>query len=402
MDIGGKTVFLRVDFNMPLDKNTLQILDTTRMKRVLPTIKELVNKKAKTVIIAHQGRKGSWDFTSMKQHAEAMQKLLGKPVHFVDDIHGSKAQQAIKNMQPGDVLFLDNVRKLDYETEKKTPQEHAQTPFIQDLYPLGDLFVNDAFAAAHRPQCSLIGFTAMLPSCVGRLMEKELRTLSKVVKEPEKPCVFLFGGAKFSDIIVTIERILQNNTADRVLLTGLPANAFLKAKGYQLGERNEQALLEEGSPEQFDEIKQLLIDYDDVIDFPTDFAIEEAGQRREIGLNDLPSSRPLFDIGGETIKKYEDVLRQAKTIFLSGPCGVFENPLFMKGTKEIFTFVSESDAFSIVGGGHTVAAVEQLGLADKISHISTGGGSLEKFMMGEKLPVVEAIKQAKMNRLVKH
>lgn len=402
MDIGGKTVFLRVDFNMPLDKNTLQILDTTRMKRVLPTIKELVNKKAKTVIIAHQGRKGSWDFTSMKQHAEAMQKLLGKPVHFVDDIHGPKAQQAIKNMQPGDVLFLDNVRKLDYETEKKTPQEHAQTPFIQDLYPLGDLFVNDAFAAAHRPQCSLIGFTAMLPSCVGRLMEKELRTLSKVVKEPEKPCVFLFGGAKFSDIIVTIERILQNNTADRVLLTGLPANAFLKAKGYQLGERNEQALLEEGSPEQFDEIKQLLIDYDDVIDLPTDFAIDEAGQRREIGLNDLPSSRPLFDIGGETIKKYEDVLRQAKTIFLSGPCGVFENPLFMKGTKEIFTFVSESDAFSIVGGGHTVAAVEQLGLADKISHISTGGGSLEKFMMGEKLPVVEAIKQAKMNRLVKH
>jgi phosphoglycerate kinase len=402
MDIGGKTVFLRVDFNMPLDKNTLHILDTTRMKRVLPTIKELVNKKAKTVIIAHQGRKGSWDFTSMKQHAEAMQRLLGKPVHFVDDIHGPKAQEAIKNMQPGDVLFLDNVRKLDYETEKKTPQEHAQTPFIQDLYPLGDLFVNDAFAAAHRPQCSLIGFTAMLPSCVGRLMEKELRTLSKVVKEPEKPCVFLFGGAKFSDIIVTIERILQNNTADRVLLTGLPANAFLKAKGYQLGERNEQALLEEGSPEQFDEIKQLLIDYDDVIDLPTDFAIESAGQRREIGLNDLPSSRPLFDIGSETIKKYEDVLRQAKTIFLSGPCGVFENPLFMRGTKEIFTFVSESDAFSIVGGGHTVAAVEQLGLADKISHISTGGGSLEKFMMGEKLPVVEAIKQAKMNRLVKH
>jgi len=402
MEVGGKTVFLRVDFNMPLDKNTLQILDTTRMKLVLPTIKELVNKKAKTVIIAHQGRKGSWDFTSMKQHAEAMQKILGKPVHFVDDIHGPKAQNTIKNMQPGDVLFLDNVRKLDYETEKKSAQEHAETPFIKELYPLGDLFVNDAFAAAHRPQCSLIGFTAMLPSCVGRLMEKELKTLSRAVKEPEKPCVFLFGGAKYSDIIVTIERILQNNTADRVLLTGLPANAFLKAKGYQLGERNEQALLEEGSPEQFDEIKQLLIDYDDVIDLPTDFGIDENGQRKEITLSELPTNKPLFDIGSDTITRYKDVLRQAKTIFLSGPCGVFENPLFMKGTKDIFTFVSESNAFSIVGGGHTVAAVKQLGLSENISHISTGGGSLEKFMMGEKLPVVEALKQAKMNRLVKH
>jgi len=402
MEVEGKTVFLRVDFNMPLDKNTLQILDTTRMKLVLPTIKELVNKKAKTVIIAHQGRKGSWDFTSMKQHAEAMQKILGKPVHFVDDIHGPKAQNTIKNMQPGDVLFLDNVRKLDYETEKKSAQEHAETPFIKELYPLGDLFVNDAFAAAHRPQCSLIGFTAMLPSCVGRLMEKELKTLSRAVKEPEKPCVFLFGGAKYSDIIVTIERILQNNTADRVLLTGLPANAFLKAKGYQLGERNEQALLEEGSPEQFDEIKQLLIDYDDVIDLPTDFGIDENGQRKEITLSELPTNKPLFDIGSDTITRYKDVLRQAKTIFLSGPCGVFENPLFMKGTKDIFTFVSESNAFSIVGGGHTVAAVKQLGLSENISHISTGGGSLEKFMMGEKLPVVEALKQAKMNRLVKH
>ncbi|MFH1013697.1 MAG: phosphoglycerate kinase [Thermoplasmatota archaeon] len=402
LNVGGKTVFLRVDFNMPLDKKTLQILDTTRMMQVLPTIKELVEKKAKTVIIAHQGRKDDWDFTNMQQHANALQKLVGKSVHFVDDIYGLKAQQAIKAMKPGDILFLDNVRNLDYETEKKTAKEHAETPFIKTLSPLGDVFVNDAFAAAHRAQCSLIGFTAVLPSCVGRLMEKELFTLSKVVKDPEKPCVFLFGGAKYSDIIVTIERILQNNTADRVLLTGLPANAFLKSKGYHLGERNEQALLKEGSPEQFDEIKQLLIDYKDVIDLPTDFAIEEQQKRKEITLDELPTNKQLFDIGSDTIHRYKEILNQAKTIFLSGPCGVFENPLYMKGTKEIFTFVANSDAFSIIGGGHTVAAVTQLGLDEKISHISTGGGALEKFMMGEKLPVIEALKQAKINPLLKH
>ncbi len=398
ISVTKKTVFLRVDFNMPLDKKTLEILDTTRMKRVLPTIKELVSKQAKTVIIAHQGRKDSWDFTSLKQHAEVFEKLLGSPVSFVEDIYGDQAKQAIKKLQPGEVLFLDNVRKLEYETSKKSAQVHAQTPFIQTLSPLGDVFVNDAFAAAHRSQCSLIGFTPLLPSCAGRLMEEEVTTLSRVMKNPEKPCVFLFGGAKYSDIIVTIERVLQNNTADQILLTGLPANAFLHAQGHDLGSGNEKALLDEGNETLFSQIKTLMENYDDAIVLPTDFGIEQNGKRNEIMIKDLPTDKALFDIGSETIKDYKKILKQAKTIFLSGPCGVFEQDIFMKGTKEIFTYVSESDAFSIVGGGHTVAAVKQLNLQDHISHISTGGGSLEKFMMGEKLPVIEALKQSKINQ----
>ena len=398
ISVTKKTVFLRVDFNMPLDKESLKILDTTRMKRVLPTVKELVSKQAKTVIIAHQGRKGSWDFTSLKQHAKVFETLLDSPVKFVEDIYKDQAQQAIKDLNPGEVLFLDNVRKLEYETEKKPAREHAKTPFIQRLAPLGDVFVNDAFAAAHRSQCSLIGFTPLLPSCVGRLMEEEVTTLSRVMQNPEKPCVFLFGGAKYSDIIVTIERVLQNNTADQILLTGLPANAFLHAQGYNLGPENKKALLEEGNEELFSEIKTLMENYDDAIVLPTDFGIEQQGKRKEINLKDLPTDQALFDIGSETITNYKKILKQAKTIFLSGPCGVFEQDIFMNGTKEIFTYVSESDAFSIVGGGHTVAAVKQLNLHDHISHISTGGGSLEKFMMGEKLPVIEALKQAKINQ----
>lgn len=399
-DVKNKTVLLRVDFNMPLDKNTLEILDTTRIKLVLPTIHELLEKNAKIVILAHQGRQGSWDFISMEKHAKALQKLLGKEVKFVDDIYGEKAQNAIKNLENKEILFLDNVRKFSGETEKKSAEEHAKSELVKNLSPLTDLFVNDAFAAAHRAQCSLIGFTAVLPSCAGRLMEKELATLEKVVKNPEKPCIFLFGGAKYSDVIVTIERVLTNKTADKVLLTGLPANAFLKAEGYNLGEKNESALLEEGKPEQFEEIKKVFTTFKDDIYLPIDFAVLENEKRKEIKLNELPSKYNLFDIGEKTIEKFKDILMNAKTVFLSGPCGVFENPLFRKGTEEIFTFVANSKTFSIVGGGHTVAAVEQMNLRDKISHISTGGGSLEKFMMSEKLAVVEALKNAKKNSRV--
>ena len=399
-DVENKTVLLRVDFNLPLDKKTFEILDTTRIKLVLPTIQELIEKNAKIVILAHQGRKGSWDFISMEKHAKALQKLLGKEVKFVDDIYGEKATNAIKNLKNKETLFLDNVRKFSEETEKKSAEEHAKSELVQSLYPLVDFFVNDAFAAAHRAQCSLIGFTNILPSCAGRLMEKELATLEKVVKNPEKPCIFLFGGAKFSDVIVTIERVLANKTADKVLLTGLPANAFLKAEGYSLGEKNESALLEEGKTEHFEEIKKVLATFSDDIYLPVDFAVSKNETRKEINLNDLPSDYNLFDIGEKTIEKFKEILTTAKTVFLSGPCGVFENPLFKKGTEKIFKFVADSEAFSIVGGGHTVAAVEQLSLREKISHISTGGGSLEKFMMGEKLVVVEALKEAKKKKII--
>jgi len=394
-ELEDKTVLLRVDFNMPLNKDTLEILDTTRIKQALPTIKELIEKHAKTDILAHQGRQGSWDFTSLEKHAKALENLLGKPVKYVDDIYGKVAKNSIKSLKIGEVLLLGNVRKFNGETEKKTVEEHAKSELVQNLYPLADFFVNDAFAAAHRAQCSLIGFTGVLPSCAGRLMEKELSTLGEIVARPEKPSVFLFGGAKYSDVIVTIKRLLKNKTADKIILTGLPANAFLKAEGFNLGEKNENALSKEGKTEQFEEIKTLLTEFEDFIFLPVDFAVEQNTSRNEINSTELPTAYNIYDIGEKTIERYKNVLSNAKTVFLSGPCGVFENPNFMKGTKEIFTFVANSNVFSIVGGGHTVAAVEQLGLNDKISHISTGGGSLEKFMMGEKLPVVEALKEAK-------
>lgn len=398
--VENKTVLLRVDFNMPLDKKTLTITDDTRIRLALPTIQELVKKNAKTVILAHQGKQGSWDFISLEKHAQMLQKLLGKPVTFIDDIYGEKAKTAIRTMKPGSIVFLDNVRKYPGETEKKKPQEHAESELVKNLAPLADFYINDAFAAAHRAQCSLTGFTAVLPSAAGRLMEKELTSLEKAVQNPEKPSVFLFGGAKFADGIVTIDRLLTSKTADHVLLTGLTANAFLKAKGVNLGMKNEEAFREEGTPEIFSEIKKVYTKFEKQIHLPVDFALDENGKRKEVPLAGLPANNNLFDIGAETIQDYKKILQTARTIFISGPCGVFENPLFKKGTEEIFKCITESKAFSIAGGGHTVAAIEQMHLRGKISHISTGGGALEKFMMGEKLAVVEALKSAKQRQIV--
>ncbi|MEA2056031.1 MAG: phosphoglycerate kinase [Candidatus Thermoplasmatota archaeon] len=394
-DIENKTILLRVDFNMPLDKETFEILDTTRIERVLPTINELVDKNAKTVILAHQGRQGSWDFMSLERHAKALENLLGEGVEYCDDIFGEKAKNAIKNLQNGEVLLLGNVRRFNGETDKKSAEEHSRSELVQNLYPLADIFINDAFAAAHRAQCSLIGFTTVLPSCAGRLLEKELTTLGEIMTDPKKPSVFLFGGAKFYDVVKTIEKLLENKTADKVILTGMPANAFLKAQGVNLGDKNEEMLAKEGTPENYEEIKQLLAKYKDNIYLPTDFAVEENTNRNEIDTTELPTQYNLYDIGEKSIENFKNIIDDAKTVFLSGPCGVFENPLFMKGTEEIFKYIAGIDTFSIVGGGHTVAAVEKLGLDDKMGHISTGGGSLEKFMMGEKLPVVEALKTAK-------
>ena len=394
-DFNEKTVLLRVDFNLPLDKESLDILDTTRIEKSLPTIEELIEKNAKIVILAHQGRPGSWDFVSLDKHAKALSDLLGKDVKFVNDVCGDKAIDAIKSLKPKEILMLDNVRKLPYEMEKKSAEEHAKTELVQRLSKVADIFVNDAFSAAHRKQCSLIGFTVVMPSCAGRLMEREVETLEKVLKNPERPNVFIFGGAKYSDVVKTIKKSLEEGKVDYVLLAGLPGNAFLKVEGYNLGEINEDALSEEWSDDLAKEMKEIIDRFSSSIILPKDFGIEINGTRKDVSLEDLPVDYPVYDIGDKTISDFVEIIKEGKTIFLSGPCGVFEKEDFMKGTEEVFKAVAESKAFTVAGGGHTIAALDKLGLVDKISHVSTGGGSLERFMMGEKLPVIEALKAAK-------
>lgn len=389
-----KTTLIRVDINSPIDPDTKKIIDDTRIRVHGETIRELAEKGAKVVILAHQGRPGEPDFIPLKQHAELLGKVLNKPVKYVDDIFGEKAQRAIKKLKSGEILMLDNVRGFPNERKKGTPEEHSKQEFVQKLAPLADVFVNDAFAAAHRAHVSIVGFTAILPSIAGRVMERELKALKKVLETPEKPCVFIMGGAKADDSLDISRHVLTNNIADHVLTGGVIGHVFLVAKGFKLGGPNTKFLEKKGQMGLVPGIQELMKSYPREIAVPADVAVEIDGKRKEIVASGLPTDHPIYDIGTETAKKYAEIISKTKTIVLSGPMGVFENREFMTGTKKVFNAVAASKAFSLVGGGHTVAAVEELGLTEKVSYISTAGGALIEFLMGKQLPGVVALEKA--------
>jgi len=390
-----KTTLVRVDFNSPVDPETKKLLDDTRIRaHAETTIKELIKKSAKTVILAHQGRPGEPDFIPLKQHAEALGKILGKPVKYVDDLFGGKAQRAIKELRGSEILVLKNVRTYTDEQKKGSPEEHAKSEFVRKLAPLADVFVNDAFAAAHRAHISIVGFTAVLPSVAGRIMERELEALKKVLETPEKLCIFILGGAKGDDSLEISRYVLKNNIADYVLTGGVIGHIFLAAKGIDLGKPNMQFLEKKELMGLVPGIRELMKAYPKAIEVPVDLAVEVEQKRKEIEVNELPTNFAIFDIGTETTKKYEGLIRKSKSIVISGPMGVFENKEFMTGTKGVFEAIATSKAFSLVGGGHTVAAVEELGLADKMSYVSTAGGALIEFLMGKQLPGVVALEKA--------
>ncbi len=394
-DFKGKTALVRVDFNSPIDPKTKKILDDTRIKaHGESTIKELSQKGARVVILAHQGRPGDADFTPLKEHAQLLGKILGKPVKYVDDVFGEKAQKAIKELKNGEILVLDNVRSFPNEQKKGTPEEQAKTEMVRKLAPLADVFVNDAFAAAHRAHVSIVGFTTVLPSVAGRIMEREVKALTKVVHNPEKPCAYVLGGAKADDALKISQYVLKNKIADHVLTGGVVGHLFLAAKGIDLGKPNMEFLKKKELMPFIPGIKELMNSYPRNIEVPIDLAVEMDKKRVEIPVNKLPTDHPIFDIGPETVKKYIVLIRSAKSIVVSGPLGVFENRQFAFGTTKTFEAIASSKAFSLVGGGHSIAAVEELGLAKKMSYVSTAGGALIEFLMGEKLPGVAALEKA--------
>jgi phosphoglycerate kinase len=394
-DFKGKTALVRVDFNSPVDPETKKVLDDTRIKaHGETTIKELAKKGAKIVILAHQGRPGDPDFTPLKQHAQILGKILGKPVKYVDDVFGEKAQKAIKELKNGEILVLENVRTFPDEQKKGTPEEHAKTEFVKKLAPLADVFVSDAFAAAHRAHVSIVGFTAVLPSVAGRIMERELKALGRVLQAPEKPCIYILGGAKADDSLKISQYVLKNKIADHVLTGGVTGHLFLAAKGVDLGKSNMNFLEKKGLMVLMPGIKDLMKAYLGKVEVPIDLAVDVKGKRKEIPATDLPTNYPIYDIGEKTVKKYSDLVRGAKSIVISGPMGVFENKEFAEGTKKLFEAIASSKAFSLVGGGHTIAAVEELGLAKKMGYVSTAGGALIEFLMGEQLPGVVALEKA--------
>jgi len=393
--VKDKTVLVRVDFNTPVDPESKKVLDNSRIRaHGETTIRELSTKGAKVVVLAHQGRRGDPDFISLKQHAELLGKILGRPVKYVDDVFGEKARTAIKSLKSGEILVLENVRMFAGETKDGTPEEHAKTELVKSLAPLADLFVLDAFAAAHRAQASIVGFTAVLPSTAGRIMERELRSLSKVLENPERPSIFILGGAKADDSLEISRYVLYKDLADCILTGGVAGQVFLAAKGIDLGKSNIGFLEKKELMTITTGIKELMKKYPDEIKTPKDVAVETNGNREEISIEKLPTDHLIMDIGTKTIEEYSRIITKAKTVVVSGPMGVYENEKSSLGTREVFEAIARSKAFSLAGGGHTIAALQEFGLFKRISYVSTAGGALIEFLMGKRLPGIVALEKA--------
>ena len=393
-DLEDKTVLVRIDVNSPVDPGTGIILDDTRLKLHANTIRELAKKGARVVILAHQSRPGKNDFTTLSQHADALSDILNMRVKYVDSIFSTSAKQAIKDLKDHEILLLENVRFFSEESLSRSPEEQANTMLVKELSPLIDYFVNDAFAAAHRSQASLVGFTVNTPSAAGRVMEKELTVIQDALDNVQHPCVFLLGGMKPDDSIDVMENVLSNGTADSILTTGIVANIVLWAAGVDIGQVNRDFIASRGYEDMVDKSKDLLERFGDKIKYPIDIAIDGDGERVDIDSGEIPNES-IFDIGVKTIDFYANEIRNAKTIFANGPAGVFEDPKFAMGTEDLVNAIANSNGFSLIGWGHIAAATAGLGCEDLMSHVSSGGGACISMLAGKKLAAVEALKKSK-------
>ena len=393
-DVENKTVLVRVDINAPVDPTSGIILDDTRLKLHAETIKELSNKGAKVVLLAHQSRPGKNDFTTLSQHADALSEILNLRVKYIDSLFSSAAREAIKDLKPHEILLLENARFFSEETISRTPEEQSKTLLVKNLSPLIDYFVNDAFAAAHRSQASLVGFTVNTPSAAGRVMEKELTVIQNALDNVDHPCVFLLGGMKPEDSIDVMENVLSNGTADAILTTGIVGNIVLWASGADIGQVNKDFIASRGYEDMVEKAKELIERFGDKVKYPIDVACELDGQRVDIDVGEIPNEA-IFDIGVKTIDFYAKEIRDAKYIFANGPAGVFEDPKFAMGTEDLINAMATSEGFSLIGGGHIAAATAGLGLEDQMSHLSSGGGACISMLAGKKLAAVEALKNSK-------
>ncbi|MFH1721956.1 MAG: phosphoglycerate kinase [Candidatus Altiarchaeota archaeon] len=391
VDVTGKKVLVRLDLNSPIDPKTGDILDDRRFRSHKQTLLELIEKKCKIVLLAHQGRPGEPDFTTLEQHGLLLEKVLGHKLQYLDSLVSRFVIEKIEAMAEGEIIILENTRFYSEEVLKRPADVQATTLVVQKLYPHFDYFVNDAFAVAHRSQPTVVGFPQLMESLAGRLMEKEVTTITNTIKNPKKPVVFLLGGTKADDSIKIATKALESGT-DTILTGGVVANIFLAAKGYRIGEPSIEFIRGKKMTDQITIARELLSKYEDQIIVPKDVALDENGKRVEIPLSELPQNYRIADIGEKTIEEYRKKILKAGTIFANGAFGVFESKNFAKGTEEIIKAIAESKGFSVIGGGHTCAAARGLDVEDKIDHISSGGGACINLLAGYKLPGIEALK----------
>jgi phosphoglycerate kinase len=387
VDYIGKRVLVRVDMNCSVDPKTKKITDSSRIDAILNTLNDL--SQSKVVLMAHQGRPGSDDFISLEQHTEILKKH-GLNATFVDDIFGEKAKQAIKNVKVGEILVLQNVRYFEGELKKAPPEEVAKEPLVQELYPLFDLFVNDAFGAAHRSQASLVGFTTVLPSVAGRLVEKEIRTLTEATDTERHPWTLVLGGSKVEDKVKILSKLLGTGRVDHAVLGGLIGTLFLIAAG-KISEGYSAPI--KGYENAVDTARELIANYSDIILLPEDAAVERDGNRIDCEFSDM-NGDPFLDIGPRTAAKYAELITKSAVVFANGPMGYFEKEVFASGTRMILQAIAECNGVTVVGGGHMGAMANKMNLESEITHISTGGGATINFLTGKKLDLVLALENA--------
>jgi phosphoglycerate kinase len=391
LECSKKTVLLRLDLNSPIDPTSHLILDDKRFREHLPTVRALSD--SRVVIVTHQSRPGKKDFTTLEAHAGKLEELLGTPVTYIDSIFGKHAKEAVHAAKPGDVLMLENVRFAAEENLTMKPEEAKKTHLVKHLSAMADFFVNDAFGTAHRSQPTVVGLPLAMKSAAGLLMEKEVSTLSKVFSGAPRPVCMVLGGTKIDDSIEVAGHVLENGIADNVMVIGVVANAFYIAAGYDIGKPSTQLIEQLKYQGEIKKAKDILAKFGDRVIMPSSVAVRQNGHRSEYPVEQIPADAPVMDLGMDALPALLSTLKKSGTVVFNGPAGVFEDPDFATGTFELLRAASKV-GFSVVGGGHTAAVIEKLGIEKDFTHISTGGGACIEFLTGKKLPAVEALEES--------
>jgi len=397
-DFAGKVVLLRLDINSPIDPVTKRIIDDNRLRASLPTIRYLLDHGARLALIAHQGDTLDYqNLIPLTEHAERLSDLLRVTVGYVDDVCGPAAREAIGRLRPGEAVLLGNLRYLTEEVStfenavKLAPAQMLDTFLVRGLAPVVDLYVNDAFSAAHRNAPSMVAFQEIKPFAAGLLLTEELDALSRVMADPARPTVYLLGGAKISDAFGMMKQVLAAGTADQILTCGITGEVMLLAQGVDLGQTTARYIADRGLDSFVEPARQYLAQYPDRLVVPSDLAYLQAGERREVTVGPELPDELYLDIGRQTVATYTGIIAAAGTVFSNGPAGAYETAGLELGTEATLRALAQARGFTVIGGGDTVAAATRFGVRDGIDYVSTAGGALINYLSGRDIPLLRAM-----------